>query len=70
MITIPDKSAWDARVKQISKWPKQQLRFTVYDLASAAGRSWVMGGPQEWSKDELISFILDAEGLQVPGCSV
>jgi len=64
MIQIPDKDKWDARVKILSKMSRQQLALMVTRLARKQGSRWLIGGPNSWSNDELIGYILDNEGLQ------
>ena len=64
MIQIPDKDKWDARVKVLSKMSRQQLALMGTRLTCRQGSQWLIGGPNSWSKDELIEFILGCEGLQ------
>ena len=64
MIQIPDKDKWDARVKILSKMSRQQLALMVTRLARKQGDQWLIGGPNSWSRDELINYILECEGLQ------
>ena len=64
MIQIPDKAKWDARVKVLSKMSRQQLALMVTQHARKQGDRWLVGGPNAWSRDELIGYILECEGLQ------
>jgi hypothetical protein len=67
-ITMPDEAAQlarhaavEARLQQLARMSKRDLLAVVTEHARQRGASWVIGGPQLWSKDELINGALAFE---------
>jgi hypothetical protein len=67
-IIAPDEAAQlarhaavEARLRELDRTSKRGLLAIMTGLARQHGASWVIGGPASWSKDELISGILDFE---------
>jgi hypothetical protein len=67
-IIAPDEAAQvarheaiEARIRQLDGTSKRGLLAIMTGLARQHGASWVTGGPAAWSKDELITGILDFE---------
>jgi hypothetical protein len=64
MTTISDievaqaREAQQNRVRAVSKMSKDALKAAVRRDAAARGRSWVLGGPEWWSRDELVRYVL------------
>lgn len=55
------RQARDRRVRELARMPKRELQAVVTGRARERGGRWVIGGPQLWSKDELINGILAFE---------
>ena len=47
----------------VSKMSKADLRALIYADARERGRQWVLGGPDEWSHDELVRYIVHDTAL-------
>jgi hypothetical protein len=67
-IIAPDEAAQlarhaavEARLSQLARTSKRDLLAIVMQHARQRGASWAIGGPQLWSKDELINGILAFE---------
>jgi hypothetical protein len=56
---------WNARVTQLDRMAKYKLLAIVRQHAAERGASWVIGGPELWSKDELTADILRFEFPEV-----
>jgi len=54
-------AAVEARVHQLARASKRDLMTIVMQHARQRGRSWAIGGPATWSKDELINGALEFE---------
>jgi hypothetical protein len=51
-------SARDDLVRELTRTKKRDLVVIARTLADARGHEYVYGGPNHWSKDELISYIV------------
>lgn len=67
-IAVPDeakqltrKACVEKRIIALSRMSKRTLVITAERLARERGSSWLYGGPAAWSKDELITHILNEE---------
>jgi hypothetical protein len=49
------------RINELSKMGKARLLEIMSDHAKRHGARWIIGGPQFWSKDELIDGIMEFE---------
>jgi hypothetical protein len=58
-------AAYDARAVQLDRMAKHNLLTIVRQHAAERGAPWVFGGPELWSKDELIADILRSEFPEV-----
>jgi hypothetical protein len=54
---LVNPAAWDARAVQLDRMARAKL----VTLARQSGGRWLMGGPEGWTKDELVAEILSAE---------
>jgi hypothetical protein len=54
-------AAVEARLHQLDRTSKRELLAIVMEHARQRGASWAIGGPQLWSKDELINAALAFE---------
>jgi hypothetical protein len=45
-------------VVAVSKMSKAELIRIIRRDAHKQGRTWVLGGPERWSKDELVSYVM------------
>ena len=54
-------AAVEARLRQLDRTSKGDLLTIALGHARQRGASWAIGGPQLWSKDELINAILAFE---------
>lgn len=52
-------SALDDLVRELTGMRKGDLQAVARALAIPRGDEWIIGGPDKWSKDELISYIAD-----------
>jgi hypothetical protein len=46
------------RVRQVARMTKADLLQVVLTDAGSRGRRWVLGGPKDWSKDELVRYVI------------
>lgn len=53
----PGRTEHDARAVELARMAHQRLVV----LARELGGPWLLGGPELWSKDELVTEILRAE---------
>jgi hypothetical protein len=67
-ITVPDEAAQlarhaaiESRVLQLSRMARPRLLAIMIEVARQRGATWLVGGPDTWSKDELVTGILDFE---------
>lgn len=59
-------AAWmDRRVIELTHTRKADLIRLVRDRARREGGRWLIGGPEVWSKDELISDVIRHEFPEV-----
>jgi len=58
---IARHAAVEARLRQLARTSRRGLLAIMTGLARQRGASWVIGGPQSWSRDELINGILAFE---------
>jgi hypothetical protein len=58
---IERHAAVEARVHQLARASKRDLLTIVMQHARQRRRSWAVGGPSTWSKDELINGALEFE---------
>lgn len=54
-------------IQELYRMRKPELLAIVNDDAKQKGRRWVLGGPEHWSKDDLISHIVRETDLEVTG---
>ncbi len=54
------------RIYEIERTRASELRAIVEDWASRNGRKWVLGGPRDWSEDELVSAVCRIERGEEP----
>jgi hypothetical protein len=55
----------DEYVRELDRLSKRALAGMVYEWADKHGRQWIIGGPNTWSKDELVSACVRiAQGKQ------
>lgn len=52
--------------QDISRLRKAQLVELVEQWARQHGRQWIIGGPREWSKDELVNAAVRIERGEQP----
>lgn len=50
-------SARDQVVRELDRTKKRDLIIIALLLGRARGDHWIIGGPDEWSKDELVAYI-------------
>jgi hypothetical protein len=55
------REARDRRVRELARLPKRELLAIVAEHARERGASWIVGGPQLWSRDELVNGVLAFE---------
>ncbi len=48
-------------IREIERTPAEQLRYRIEEWTTANGRKWVLGGPRNWSKDELVQAVCRIE---------
>jgi hypothetical protein len=60
MITTVDTAAMtdDEYVRWLSRCSKAGLRKLLYAWAEEHGRRWIIGGPEDWSHDELVAGLM------------
>lgn len=56
-LAVVTRTERDARAVQLDRMGRRRLVAIVRDL----GGMWILGGPEDWSKDELVTEILHAE---------
>lgn len=56
------------RISELSKMSKARLLEIIRDHAKRHGARWIIGGPQLWSKDELIDGIMEFERKEPAKC--
>lgn len=51
-------SAHDQRVRDLDRLKKADLIRVALAVGDARGDHWIVGGPADWSKDELVSYLV------------
>ncbi len=55
-------SSRDQMVYELTRTKKGDLVLMARAVAPSRGDHWIVGGPDQWSKDELISYLAPDRG--------
>jgi len=53
-------------IRAIEKLTKSQLQAKILKWAMSEGRTWVVGGPETWNKEELVRGVCRIEQGEEP----
>jgi hypothetical protein len=56
-MTTDQMSARDQIIYELARTKKTDLVLMAKAVAPARGDHWIIGGPDDWSKDELIAYL-------------
>ena len=60
----------EADIRRLSRMSKRDLATIVEDEGRRLGHVWIIGGPGDWSKDELVSYLVREQNWRCEcGCS-